>query len=105
MKKVMMIVLGMLLPLSIFAAQQQDKAVALINKVTQGQATVVKEFDSIGNLKGFVMKPKQKGAPEVVVYADKVLELYYQNPKFGFLLIQLINKRLLQDEQKRNSVG
>ena len=42
---------------------------------------------------------------DVIVYSipyNKVLELYYQNPKFGFLLIELINKRLLRDEQKCN---
>jgi hypothetical protein len=28
---------------------------------------------------------------------DKVLQLYYQDPKFGFSLIQLVIRRLLAD--------
>jgi hypothetical protein len=28
---------------------------------------------------------------------DKVLELYYQDPKFGFFLIRLVASRLLSD--------
>jgi len=48
-----------------------------------------------------------KCVSDATVYSipyDKVLELYYQNPKFGFLLIQLINNRLLHDEQRRKQV-
>ena len=48
-----------------------------------------------------------KCTSDATVYSipyDKVLELYYQNPKFGFLLIQLINNRLLHDEQRRKQV-
>jgi CRP/FNR family cyclic AMP-dependent transcriptional regulator len=34
---------------------------------------------------------------------DKVLQLYYQNPKFGFYLVQLIIHRLLEDWSGRIS--
>ncbi len=32
-----------------------------------------------------------------VITNDKVLQLYHQNPKFGFSLIRLISQRLLDD--------
>jgi CRP-like cAMP-binding protein len=31
------------------------------------------------------------------VSADKVRELYYQNPEFGFFLVGLITRRLMED--------
>lgn len=34
---------------------------------------------------------------------DKVLQLYYQNPKFGFYLVQLVVRRLLEDWSGRPS--
>jgi hypothetical protein len=33
----------------------------------------------------------------LVLTEDKVLQLYYQDPKFGFSLIQLVIRRLLAD--------
>ena len=32
--------------------------------------------------------------------AEKVLELYYQNPRFGFFLIRLVSGRLLEDRAR-----
>ena len=33
----------------------------------------------------------------LILTEDKVLQLYYQNPKFGFALVQLVVRRLLAD--------
>jgi CRP-like cAMP-binding protein len=33
----------------------------------------------------------------LVLTEDKVLQLYYQNPRFGFFLVQLVIRRLLAD--------
>jgi CRP/FNR family cyclic AMP-dependent transcriptional regulator len=33
----------------------------------------------------------------MAIHRDKVLELYYQNPKFGFYLVQLITERLIEN--------
>ncbi len=47
-------------------------ATDLVNNLTKGQANIVKSFDSLGNLEGFVLKPAngQKGQP-TIIYADK----------------------------------
>jgi CRP-like cAMP-binding protein len=36
---------------------------------------------------------------------QKVLQLYYQNPEFGFYLLRLILKRLLENERLRSGGG
>ena len=36
----------------------------------------------------------------MAISRDKVLELYYQNPKFGFYLVQLITERLIENASK-----
>jgi CRP/FNR family transcriptional regulator, cyclic AMP receptor protein len=74
--------------------------------------TEVNEGELIGEI-GIFSPSRERTASakcsgDTIAYSvpyDKVLQLYYQNPKFGFLLIQLINKRLLQDEQRRNQTG
>jgi CRP/FNR family transcriptional regulator, cyclic AMP receptor protein len=74
--------------------------------------TEINEGELIGEI-GIFSPSRERTASakcldDAIVYSipyDKVLQLYYQNPKFGFLLIQLINKRLLQDEQRRNQTN
>ena len=42
--------------------------------------------------------------PEIgSIEGTKVLQLYFQNPKFGFYLIQLVIQRLLQNYSKTDS--
>lgn len=36
----------------------------------------------------------------MAISREKVLELYYQNPKFGFYLVQLITERLIENAAK-----
>jgi hypothetical protein len=33
----------------------------------------------------------------MMISADKVRELYYQNPDFGFFIVDLITRRLMED--------
>jgi hypothetical protein len=40
------------------------------------------------------------GCRLATIGADKVLELYYQNPRFGFFLIRLISGRVLEDRAR-----
>jgi thiol:disulfide interchange protein DsbG len=53
-------------------AANNQQATNLVNKLTKGQATIVKSFPSLGNLQGYVVKPSngQKGQP-TVIYVDK----------------------------------
>jgi CRP-like cAMP-binding protein len=39
----------------------------------------------------------QTGVVALILTEDKVLQLYYQNPRFGFALVQLVIRRLLAD--------
>lgn len=48
-----------------------DPAQKLIEQLGNGQIVVVKEFDSVGNLKGFIVSPKNNSQQKAVVYADK----------------------------------
>ncbi len=46
------------------------------------------------------MRPRRSPREEtefLAIHEKQVLQLYYQNPKFGFHLIQLIISRLLKD--------
>lgn len=54
------------------SATNTDPAATLVTNLTKGQATIVKSFDSVGNLEGFVLKPvnAQEGQP-TIIYADK----------------------------------
>lgn len=40
-------------------------------------------------------------AEALTLTEDKVLQLYYQNPKFGFYLVQLVIHRLLEDWSRK----
>jgi hypothetical protein len=40
-----------------------------------------------------------------VISDDKVLQLYYQNPSFGFYLLKLVTHRLLEDYFKSQRAG
>lgn len=53
------------------AAATQDKALDLVNKTIAGRAVILKQFPSIGNLEGFLVKPNGAGQRETIVYADK----------------------------------
>lgn len=48
-----------------------DPAQKLVEQLGNGQIVVIKEFDSVGNLKGFVVSPKADPSQKAVVYADK----------------------------------
>lgn len=52
------------------SALNTEAAEALLNKLSRGQVTIVQAFPSLGNLQGFVVKPKSgQGAPSLV-YVD-----------------------------------
>lgn len=60
-----------LLPASLLAANQLNpQAVSLINKITQGNVTVEKQFHAIDNLNGYVVKSNENGH-ELIVFVDK----------------------------------
>jgi hypothetical protein len=40
-----------------------------------------------------------------VIADEKVLQLYYQNPTFGFYLVKLVTHRLLDDYSKSQRAG
>ena len=77
MKKGLLIVIGIVIiaATSMFAiaaeTNNNGKAVALINKITRNNVTIVKRFASINNLVGFVVRPKSPNASSMVIYADK----------------------------------
>ena len=48
-----------------------NQALQLVNKITQNNAKIVKQFDGINNLQGFVIAPRQGKGQKTVVYADK----------------------------------
>lgn len=48
-----------------------DPAKQLVEQLGNGQVNVVKEFDGLGNLKGFVVSPQGHSDQKAVVYADK----------------------------------
>ena len=48
-----------------------DKAAQLVNNLAQGKVKIVKQFDSISNLEGFVIEPTSGPVQQTVVYADK----------------------------------
>lgn len=52
-------------------AGSSANAKSLVNKTLKGRATIVKEFDAVGNLEGFVVAPKAAGGQQSVLYADK----------------------------------
>ncbi|MFQ5493066.1 MAG: Crp/Fnr family transcriptional regulator [Candidatus Dojkabacteria bacterium] len=42
---------------------------------------------------------------DIVAYSitqDKIMQLYYQNPSFGFYLVQLLTKRFIEDLEKKS---
>jgi thiol:disulfide interchange protein DsbG len=49
----------------------EDKARALVNKTIEGKADITKQFSSVGNLQGFVVKPRGEYQQETIIYADK----------------------------------
>ncbi|PIQ42842.1 MAG: thiol:disulfide interchange protein DsbG [Gammaproteobacteria bacterium CG11_big_fil_rev_8_21_14_0_20_46_22] len=67
-KTTLSLVLAAALPVAALAA---NPAQNLVEKLTQGQATIVKSFPGIGNLEGFVVKPTQGQGQETVVFVDK----------------------------------
>lgn len=52
------------------ASKTNAAGAALINKVTQGQLTVVQQFPAIGGLTGYVVKPKQGPGQQMIFYTD-----------------------------------
>jgi len=70
-KKILATVAATVLAPSLFAATSNDAGRQLVTKLANGQVSIVQQFNSIGNLEGFVVEtvhgPKQKS----IVYADK----------------------------------
>lgn len=53
------------------ATASADNAKNMINTMLKGRAKIVKEFDSIAGLKGFVLAPSVASGQQTIVYADK----------------------------------
>ncbi len=51
-------------------APKLNKALSLLNQTTHGGATVLRQFESIGNLEGFVVQSTEPGQSQGIVYAD-----------------------------------
>ena len=49
--------------------------------------------------------PSRQDRESGVIAEEKVLQLYYQNPTFGFYLVKLVTHRLLEDYFKSRPAG
>ena len=50
---------------------EASKASNLINKLLQNRVNIIKQFNAVGNLQGFVLEPKQGPKQKGIIYADK----------------------------------
>ena len=71
-----------------------------------GAGEVVGElgFLSPGNKRTMTLVCIEDGETAKVSYSD-IKQLYFQNPKFGFFLLQLVGKRLFQNIERANAVS
>ncbi|OGT32218.1 MAG: hypothetical protein A3E87_05380 [Gammaproteobacteria bacterium RIFCSPHIGHO2_12_FULL_35_23] len=65
--------MALLTPGLLFASLlgSNDKAKDLVTNLAQGKIKIVKQFDSVSNLEGFVITPTSGPAQQTIVYADK----------------------------------
>ncbi|MDF2940893.1 MAG: hypothetical protein K0R66_1535 [Gammaproteobacteria bacterium] len=67
-------VVGIILTVSFYAFQQMpnvDAGKLLIEKITQGNVTVLSNFNSIGNLEGYVVQSTGTNPQQGIIYTDR----------------------------------